>query len=83
MDFLIYSAYSVAIADFEFREVLVFCVETVIEMRNGFAFFTLFKLEDQAFHFDNYIAFHLAQYFKKFGMALLVFSVVPHKVFVQ
>lgn len=65
MDLFVHSADGVAIAHFEFGEILVFIVETLLEVRDTFySIFALLYLLHQSLHFDLYIALQLNEYLK-------------------
>ena len=83
MNFLVNFPNSVPIAHFEFGELLIFTVESIIKVRDCLFFLRFLDLGHQPAHFNNHVTLHFRDKFQQFGMAILIFRVVLNDVFIE
>lgn len=83
MDFFIDLTNCIAIANFELHKILVFGVETILEVRKRIFFLAFFQLIDNSLHLHSDIALHLSQHFQQFRVPFLVLSVIFYHVLVE
>jgi len=84
MYLLVYSANCIAIAYFEFGEILVFGIEAFFKVGNGLhSILALSELHYNPLQLRKNITLKIRKYFEQFGMSLLIFPVIFDALLVQ